>query len=96
MHYLTEKEKKEVILECGDSALILIDYYISKGNIPNYEFNDSKTGYALGWKKEKVQRHRLLLEKNGYLYTKLFKASDGDRIINTYIGKENVLKGKQI
>jgi len=88
MHYLTIKEKKEVILECGDAALIMYEFYISKGGAKDYQFIDSKTSAALGWDISKAKRIRLKLEKHKYVKTLTFSNKKGKYVV-TYIGKEN-------
>ena len=89
MIYLSIKEKKEVILECGDSALIMYDFYISKGGARDYQFSDGKTATALGWDERKAQRIRLKLEKSKYIKTIPFRNGKKLHIV-TYLGKENV------
>ncbi len=94
MFYLGLKEKKEVILECGDSALVMYEFYISKGGMKDYMFSDKKTGMALGWNESKVKRIRLKLEKHRYIKTLTFKNPKGKFIV-TYLSKENVSETEQ-
>ena len=88
--YLKSEDRKKVIVELGDAEFILYDYYVSKGNIPDFSYSDMKSGLALGWKKDKVQRIRLKLEKAGYLRT----VRDHNTII-VYIGKLRVEESKE-
>lgn len=87
MAYLTSEQKREVIQECGDSALILYEYFVSKGNIDNFEFTDVKSSRSLGWAVAKTQRIRLVLEKHNYFR----KVKDGN-VFLIYIGKVAVDK----
>lgn len=84
--YLTMDEKREVIRECGDSAVILYEFYVSKQNTKDYDFSDSKASRAIGWSREKVQRIRLKLEKYSY-----FKRVKDHNTYIFYIGKDAVL-----
>ena len=93
--YLTEKERREVILDVGDNALILYEHYINKGNIKDYEFTDLKNANALGWKESKAKRLRWILQQNGYIHTAVFTHSTTRRVTHTYIGKDNVTKFKK-
>ena len=90
MKYLTGEQRKEIILMCGDSALILYEYYVNKGSVPDFAFSDTKSGRALGWTVAKTQRIRLILEKAGYLR----RVKDGN-VVLTYIGKDSVSKSYQ-
>lgn len=90
MAYLTSSQKLEVLKEAGDTGFILYDFYVSKGNTPEYEYTDVKSGRALGWLPSKVKRVRLLLEKLGYIYTEKSR----NILTVTHIGKANVNKAK--
>ena len=87
MYYLTLEEKREVMTDCGDSAVILYEFYISKGGVDDYDFSDGKAGRALGWTDSKVQRIRLVLEKKHFFR----KLKDHNTWI-VYIGKDQVDK----
>lgn len=90
MAYLTAKQKLEVLKEAGDTGFILYDFYVSKGNTPEYEYTDIKSGRALGWLPSKVKRVRLVLENLGYLYVEKKK----NVLVVTHLGKDNVKKAK--
>jgi len=89
--YLTSSEKKELITECGDAALILYEHYIAKAGLRDYKYTDSKNAFALGWEPSKAKRIRLKLEKANYLKTIVYRNKQGNYTV-TYIGKENVLE----
>ena len=94
--YLTTKEKKQLITECGDAGLILMDYYYSKAGVPNFEYTDNKSATALGWTERKVQTSRLKLTKNHWYYEASGRYSDGRFIKTFYLGKETVTSQKEI
>ena len=90
MAYLTDTEIKEVIQECGDSALILYEYYVRKGNIQKIKLTDDNVYRKIGWTKRKTGEIRRKLEKAGYVAF----IKDGN-VLNQLIGKDNVNKYKE-
>lgn len=62
MVYLTLAQKKEVMKLVNDAGLILLEFYLAKANVPQYEYRDDKTALALGWTVRKVQDTRRKLE----------------------------------
>ena len=94
MYYLTIKEKKDVMVECGDASLIMYEFYISKGGAQDYQFSDNKTANTLGWDISKAKRIRLKLEKADYIFTRTYSDKKGKFIV-TYLGKDNTQHAKQ-
>lgn len=92
--YLTWIQKKEIMAECGDAAVILFEFFLSKAGIRDYQYTDSKAGKVLGWKNSKVKNVRLKLRSAGYFYEKSAGYSDGSKITTTYLGKREVEKAK--
>ena len=93
--YLTLKQKKELIKTVGDSGLILMEYYLLKAGIPNFEFTDGKTASALGWKERKVQINRLKLTKAGWYYETSGRYSDGRHLTTYYLGEDEIAKHRK-
>ena len=85
--YLTIEQKREIMSECNDAGLILLEFYVSKQHIDNYNFADKVAANELGWRKQKVQRTRLALEKSG-----LFKTHKDGNTTVICIGRSQVDK----
>ena len=83
MTYLTQQEKRSIYLDCGERALVLYEFYVSKQNVPEYDFSDSKASEATGLSLRKVQDTRRVLEKAGY-----FKLVKDHNTQIVYIGKD--------
>jgi len=87
--FLRLEDKKDLMKECGDAAMILFEYYLSKAGLENYEYTDQKCGLALGWSTRKVQETRLKLSRAGYFLQRKGKLQGGT-VIFTYLGKDKV------
>lgn len=94
--YLTLKDTKSLIKECGDAAVILMTYYYSKAGVPNFEYTDEKSAMALGWTVRKAQSIRLQLTKAHWYYEVSGKYTDGRSIKTFYLGKQTVISQKEI
>ena len=92
--YLTLENKKTIITECGDAALILLDYFYLKANVPNFKHTDEKASYSLGWSTRKAKDIRLKLTKAGYFHQATARYPDGRKITTTYLGKDSVKEVK--
>lgn len=90
-NYLTINEIKEVSNICGDSAVVLLEYYLSRAGTPKFEYTDEKSAKALGWTKKKTQRNRLILTENNWYREARGKYYDGRKFKTCYIGKRAVL-----
>ena len=91
-YYYTIAEKKEIMSECNEQALILIEYMMdSKNTTP---LTDEAMSNSLGWSKQKIQRTRLMLEEHGYFCKENYTTRDGKKLFKYYIGKEVVSKVK--
>ena len=66
MNYLTLTQKIDVMTDCNEVALVLLEFYISKTGYKNYSYSDDIVAKALCWKQSKVQKNRLLLVKHKY------------------------------
>lgn len=95
--YLRLQDKVAVMNECGEAALILYEFYISKAGTPNYSFSDKAAGNSLNWDLQKVQRNRLKLVKAKYFKQVSGKLSDGRKVVITYLDPEliNSLPGSE-
>ena len=94
--YLKLEDKREIMSDIGDAALILFEYYLSKSGTPNFDYSDKKAANALGWTIRKVLDVRLKLTKAGYFLQRKGKYNDGSLIVTTYLGKEEVSKTKEL
>lgn len=83
--YLRLQDKKEVMTKCGDAALILYEFYVSKAGTPDYSFSDELAAKALGWSVQKVKRTRLILTKSNFFKQVQGKLNDGRKITVTYL-----------
>ncbi len=86
--FLRLKDKTEVMENCGDAALILYEFYISKAGAPNYAFTDAQASDALNWNIHKIQQNRLKLTKHDYFKQVNGKLNDGRRVTVTYLEPE--------
>lgn len=91
MVYLTLKQKKEVMKLVGDSGLVLLEFYLSKLNVPQYEYKDEKTAIALGWTVRKVLEYRLRLVKADLFKQESYGSGSRKAVITT-VG-ERFMKG---
>lgn len=91
MVYLTLRQKREVMKLAGDSGLILMEFYLSKANVPGYEYTDEKTAVALGWTVRKVLDYRLKLDKAD-LFKQDSYGSGSRKAVITTVG-ERFMKG---
>lgn len=62
MVYLTLEQKRIVVHLVNEAGLYLFDFYLSKANVPSYEYTDAKTAKAVGWTERKVAEYRRKLE----------------------------------
>jgi len=92
--YLTWIQKKEIMAECGDAAVILFEFFLSKAGIRDYQYTDGKAGKVLGWKDSKVKKVRLKLRSAGYFYEESASYTHGRKVTTTYLGKQEVQKAK--
>jgi len=93
--YLKLTEKKELIQECGDAALILYEYWLLKAGIPDFQFTDYKSAKALGWSQSKATQIRLKLTKADYFHEASARYTDGRHVTTSYLGKEMVKEIKE-
>lgn len=90
MYYLTQREKNEVTRECGVTAMVLYDYYVSKA-FSEIDFGKDETvAKALALSTQIIKRNRLMLTQHNYYHRARFSKKTDSVIIN-YIGKEPVL-----
>ena len=75
MSYLRMEDKRNIIKECNDSAVILFEYYLSKADIDSFEYTDEKDV-------------RLKLQKTGCYLQRSEELRDGSIVI-TYLGKDS-------
>ena len=88
--YLRLQDKKEVMDKCGDAALILYEFYVSKAGTPDYPFSDDLAAKALGWNVHKIKRNRLALAKSNYFKQINGKLNDGRKVTVTYLEPEYI------
>lgn len=93
--YLEDKDRKEIISECGDAAYILMEYYVEKGGIPEFEYTDEKAAFNLGWSNRKVKDIRLKLQRAEYYLKVKGKLSTGAQTEYVFLGRDNVIGAKR-
>jgi len=64
--YMNWGQKKEVIKDINEVALVLLEFYYSKAGMTDYEYSDKQVARALDWSVSKVRDYRLKLEKANY------------------------------
>ena len=93
-HYFTIDERREIMADCNEQALILLEYMMdTKDTSP---ITDESVARSLGWSKRKAQHTRLMLENKGYFYKEVFTTSTGKKLIRYYIGKKAVNASKPL
>ena len=93
--YLTLKDKKALMEECGIPAMVLFEFYLSKSSLPNYEYSDGTTAKALGWTIHTVKNHRLKLQRAGYFLKTKATYTDGRSLTHVLLGKDVVASAKE-
>jgi len=94
-YYLSNRERKELIAACGDSACLLYEFYLrmaSKTGPEPDDFADSNAAKYFGWDIQKAKRNRLKLVKAKWFETANFKYFDKRKGISFYVGKDSVPK----
>ena len=86
MVYLTQAQKKEVVKLTNEAGLYLLDYYLSKTGIPQFEYTDEKAALALGWTKRKVEEYRRKLEAVD-LFSQETYGSGEKKAVVTYVAQ---------
>lgn len=86
MVYLTLAQKREVVNLVNEAGLYLLDFYLSKSGVPQYEFTDEKTAKAVGWTVKKTADYRRKLE-HADLFRQETYGSGEKKAIVTYIAE---------
>ena len=94
-YYAPLNIKKQCMKECGDSALILYEFYLSKAGVKDYQFTDERVAYALDWDISKVKRHRIRLIKAKWYKSATATYPNGKKVTTYYIGKKAVTEVTQ-
>jgi len=83
--------RREIVKELNTTAYVLYEYYVEKAEAPNYDlFNDKLVGQILGLSTQTVQKTRLSLQKNNFIF--FSKRVAGDIEAHDYvIGKDRVM-----
>jgi hypothetical protein len=87
MVYLTQAQKKAVVAMTNEAGLYLLDFYIAKANVPQYEYNDAKTAAALGWTVKKTADNRRKLQDAELFSQQTFGSGDNKAVITTVAGR---------
>ena len=93
--YLRQQDKVKVMNTCGDSALILYEFYIVKSGVPDFRFEDINVATSLDWNIYKVKKNRLRLIENGYFYQRRGKLNDGAKTVITYLDPSQIKEIQQ-
>ena len=83
MVYLTIAQKREVVRLVNEAGLYLLEFYLSKANVPQYEYTDEKTSKALGWSITKTADYRRRLEKVDLYKQDIYGTGEKKAIITT-------------
>jgi len=86
---ITPLEAKEVLCLTNESAYVLYSAYKTFPFKVAKEITDTEVGKALGWQTAKVQRNRLLLEKNN-LFRLIRYGTKFDGVTRVYVGVDVV------
>ena len=87
MNYLTLKQKLDVMADCNEIALVLLEFYCSKSGYSAYSYSDLAVCQALRWKKSKVQKNRLLLTKHNY-FKQIVTSNNKNTHVETVLGQK--------
>lgn len=91
--YATNEQKAVIIKACGEPAVILYEFYLSKANEDTYVHTDKKNARVFGWTIAKARVVRLKLEKAGWF--KHIKTRNSTYSITAYfLGLVKVLEYK--
>jgi len=83
--YLRQKDKADIMEKCGDAALILYEFYLSKGGLDTYAFLDKDAARAMRWNIYKVAKNRRKLVEQNYFLQINTKFADKRKITVTYL-----------
>ena len=83
---LSLKDKKFVVSLINEVGLYLLEFYMSKSSVPQYEYSDAKTAQALGWTLGKTKDNRLKLEKVNLFKQDTYGTGEKKAVVTT-IGK---------
>ena len=86
MAYLTWKQKKEVMTDINEVALVLLEFYISKLGTSDYSYADDVVAKALEWTERKVGENRRKLTKYKYFRQEVTKNNTTTHV-ETFIGE---------
>ena len=86
MVYLTLAQKREVVELVNEAGLYLLDFYLSKSGVPQYEYTDDKTAKAIGWTTKKTADYRRKLEHNDLFRQETYGSGDKKAVV-TYIAE---------
>lgn len=89
-YYLSDSERKALLLACGDAALLLLEYYIRIGSIGDEPMTDPLAAEYFAWHERKVRRLRQALQREGWFGYEKYNMSKGRKGITYYIGKSAV------
>jgi hypothetical protein len=84
--YLTQEERRALIQECGDSSVLLLEYYIRLAAVGDKEIIDSNTAKYFGWTVDKVRRVRRQLVAGGWFAHKRYRIDENTKGVTYYIG----------
>lgn len=87
---VTSKERKNILINLGDSSLLLYQFYLRMAAIPDASMEDVAAAEYLFWSIRKVRSIRKRLEKSGYFRKIIYKASSGKKTITYYISQDSV------
>ena len=87
---VTSQERKQLISEVGSQGLLIFEYLLRLASINKLTIQDTKIAEYFGWKESTAKRHRLRLQKEGWVATQKARLPGGQQTIYYYLGKDEV------
>jgi len=95
-YYVTPKERRELISECGPHGLCLFEYFLYLAKQTNNEerITDERISHWFGWNVHTSGRYRRLLKKHGWFHVVKPPAKGSTKVEVYYLGKKAVAEAK--
>jgi hypothetical protein len=90
-HYLTAKQRRDLIALTSDQGSILYEHYLRLSTIENADLSDKAAEAGLGWDIQKIKRVRRQLHDAGYFdMVRVIVPNTGRVGVWYYLGPEAV------
>lgn len=96
-YYLDDVERRALLGTegIGAAGCLLFEYYLRLAAKGELLVCDTEAARHFGWQKQKIQRHRLKLQKAGWFRQARSRYTDGRKAITYYVGREAVTQSHQ-